>query len=85
MNTMCDLLEQANQKVATEASGKLAAVEQLRHADRLTTVGKLAAGIAHELGTPLNVVTGRAQLIARDRRANDEERQHAAIIIEQAR
>ena len=41
--------------------------EQLRHADRLKTVGSLASGIAHELGTPLNVVSGRASLIASGR------------------
>jgi len=40
------------------------ALEQMRHSDRLSTVGKLAAGIAHELGTPLSVVGGHAQMIA---------------------
>jgi two-component system NtrC family sensor kinase len=38
--------------------------ETIRHADRLGTIGTLAAGVAHELGTPLNVVSGRAGLIA---------------------
>ncbi len=39
---------------------------QLRHADRLTTVGKLASGVAHELGTPLHVIGGRAKGIANE-------------------
>ena len=52
----------AAQARATEA--RLEAVEQMRHADRLSTVGKLAAGIAHELGTPLSIVGGHAQMIA---------------------
>jgi signal transduction histidine kinase len=30
--------------------------EQLRHADRLATVGQLAAGVAHELNEPLGAV-----------------------------
>lgn len=42
---------------------KLKLEEQLRHADRLATVGQLAAGIAHELNEPLAHILGFAQLI----------------------
>lgn len=38
---------------------------QLRHADRLTTIGRLAAGIAHELNNPLGDILGFAQLAAK--------------------
>jgi len=36
--------------------------EQLLHADRLATIGELAAGVAHELNEPLGAVLGFAQL-----------------------
>jgi two-component system NtrC family sensor kinase len=36
---------------------------QLRHADRLATIGVLAAGVAHELNEPLVSVLGFAQLV----------------------
>ena len=36
--------------------------EQLRHADRLATIGELAAGVAHELNEPLSNILGFAQL-----------------------
>ncbi len=36
--------------------------EQIRHADRLATIGQLAAGVAHELNEPLANVLGFAQL-----------------------
>ncbi len=36
--------------------------EQLRHADRLATIGQLAAGVAHELNEPLTAVLGFSQL-----------------------
>jgi len=36
---------------------------QLVRAEKLVTVGVLSAGIAHEIGTPLAVVRGRAELL----------------------
>lgn len=68
----------------SEARARTEAQRALHHADRLRTVGVLAAGLAHELGTPLNVIGGRASLLAR--RTDDERVQaDAAIIAEQTR
>jgi signal transduction histidine kinase len=36
--------------------------DQLRHADRLATIGQLAAGVAHELNEPLGAILGFGQL-----------------------
>jgi signal transduction histidine kinase len=36
--------------------------EQLRHADRLATIGQFAAGVAHEINEPLGKILGFAQL-----------------------
>ncbi len=49
---------------AEEQKGRLE--EQLRHADRLATIGQLAAGVAHELNEPLANILGFAQLMARE-------------------
>jgi len=65
LNTMCEQIQEAWKKVRIETESRIAALEQLRHEDRLKTVGRLASGIAHELGTPLNVISGRAGMIAR--------------------
>jgi two-component system NtrC family sensor kinase len=57
MNSMCLRLVETRQALTAETEERLRAQDQLRHADRLATVGKLASGIAHELGTPLGVAS----------------------------
>jgi signal transduction histidine kinase len=63
LNSMCDQLRDARTTAELETRARLTAIEQLRHTDRLRTVGTLASGVAHELGTPLNVVMLRAGLL----------------------
>ncbi len=84
LNKMCASLDESQRKLREESAARIAALEQLRHADRLKTVGRLAAGIAHELGTPLNVVAGRAGLIGSGRLGAEEVAQSAAAIREEA-
>lgn len=82
MDAMCDQLEAA--QVASEAH--IAALDQLRHSDRIATLGRLASSVAHELGNPLNVIELRAQMIAAgDTATLDQARHSAVVIVEQAR
>lgn len=64
LNTMSQCLAEQQATIARKSQERVDAVQQLRHVDRLSTLGRMAAGIAHELGTPLSVVAGRAALIA---------------------
>ncbi len=57
MNTLCSQLLQTREALEREAEAR-------QHAERLSVAGKLASGLAHELGTPLNVITARAKRIA---------------------
>lgn len=84
MNAMSAELESSNDKLRRETKKRLDALEQLRHADRLTTVGKLASGLAHELGTPLNVVHGYGKLVQAREGVDEEVRHNAEIIVAQA-
>ncbi len=63
MNAMCRNLIDARINLIKENNAKMDILEQLRHTERLATVGRLSSGVAHELGTPLNVVLGRARSI----------------------
>ncbi len=84
INTMCEQIEITMKKLRTETKSRIAALEQLRHQDRLKTVGRLASGIAHELGTPLNVISGRAVMIAQGNDVSAQIRENATIIKEQS-
>lgn len=83
MNAMCEKLVEAREAIRLAARGRIEAQEQLRHADRLATVGKLASGIAHELGAPLQVISGRARMIFDGDLGRGEMSDNARIIHEQ--
>ena len=77
------LFDVVREHLEHETERRKAAIDQLRHADRLTTVGKLAAGIAHELGTPMGVISGRGSLIASGLSIGAEAQAAGSIIVEQ--
>lgn len=84
LNDMCEQLADQRQRIESETASRIATVEQLRHAERLNMVGRMAAGIAHEIGTPLNVVTGRAELIASGSLSPEANRESAQAIQSEA-
>jgi signal transduction histidine kinase len=83
LDDMCRQLATLQRRAADETEARINALEQLRHADRLGTVGKLASGVAHELGTPLNVVSARAAMIVRGESEGPEVIEDARVIVEQ--
>lgn len=57
---------------------------QLRYAEKLAAIGKLASVIAHEVGTPLNVISGRARILGRGLPDGDPRVADIAVIRDQA-
>ena len=55
--------------------------KNLARSERLAVAGQLAASLAHEIGTPLNSISGHVQLLAR-RKALDDVSQRRLQIIE---
>jgi signal transduction histidine kinase len=58
------------------------AQHQLRQTERLAELGTLASGMAHEIGTPMNVILGRAEHVMQ-RTTDERVRKGLAIIIAQ--
>lgn len=83
LDSMCDQLKAARAKLDEETSAKTSALEQLRHLDRLRTVGMLASSIGHELGTPMNVVLLHAQSLASLDTADASVREAGSVISRQ--
>jgi signal transduction histidine kinase len=70
-------------RVEAAMRAQLETLDELRHADRLATIGRLAAGMAHELGTPLGVVSARAKAIADGHVAGEAAQESARVVVDQ--
>jgi len=81
---LVEILNRLSAYVEGERLGRRSAIEQLRHAERLNVVGKLAAGVAHELGTPLNVVATTAELMASDGYDRELVHESCRVIVDQS-
>jgi signal transduction histidine kinase len=64
-NAMTNYLRDAREEEARANAARLALETRLRHSEKLATMGQMAAEIAHEVGTPLNVIGGRARSLAK--------------------
>ncbi len=64
-NAMTGSLREAREETERVAGARLGLEARLRQSEKLATIGQMAAEIAHELGTPLNVIGGRARAMAK--------------------
>jgi two-component system NtrC family sensor kinase len=84
MNAMTEQLRVSQEELSIEQSKRISLLEELHHTERLAAVGKIASEMAHELGTPLNVVSSRAKMIASRTLPQDATTENAQIVKEQA-
>lgn len=79
------LLDRLRAFVDEEHRRSGAVITQLRHAERLNVIGLMAAGVAHELGTPLNVITGNAEMMDSEHITPAKAHRASQTILQQAK
>ncbi len=82
-NAMVAALAEARQRIDQETEARLRLERGLQDIDKMVTIGQLSAGLAHEIGSPLQVLSARASALT-TRSADPETRRQAEILVEQA-
>lgn len=82
-NRMTEHLGTARQRLVEESERAIELERQLRRAAALTVMSKLASGIAHDVSTPLNVISARAEFALRALPVGHPSREDLEIILAQ--
>ena len=83
-NAMMTELADARGRLIAEGEAREALEANLQHADKLIALGQLSAGLAHEIGSPLQVLNGRANAIAGRTDIPGDVRRSAQILANQS-
>ncbi len=70
--------------VARDVTSIRALEREIRHSEKLALAGQLAAGMAHEMGTPLSIIMGNADFLLMDRTPDADGYEELEMIKEQA-
>ena len=83
INRMASNLESARTRIMREAEERVVLERRLRETEKMAEIGNLAAGLAHDIAAPLNVISGRAELLLKSESENPERRRNVGIIVRQ--
>lgn len=78
-----DEVEKRNQELVDSYNRLFGLREQLASAEQLASVGQTAANVAHQVGTPLNLISGYVQLLREELGPDSPHLARLAIIEEQ--
>jgi signal transduction histidine kinase len=80
-NEMADRLEGKRRALVREVEERLTLEDRLKKSEKFAALGRLTGGLAHELGSPLNVMAIRAEAIEAHAGVPSDVRAHATEIL----
>jgi signal transduction histidine kinase len=83
-NDMTFSLRESRAETERQNAARMRLEERLFQTEKMATIGQLAAEIAHEVGTPLNVIVGRSRAMAKKASDPQAVTKNAEIVAEQA-
>jgi len=86
MGVLCRAVDSMAEAVAERAELlKQATRQQIRRSEQLASVGRLAAGVAHEINNPLTGVLAFADLMREKENLDDQDREDLGVIIRETK
>lgn len=76
-------VDTATQELSHTNEALLKTQQHLARSERMAIVGQMAASLAHEIGTPLNAISGHLELLAGNKENDRESRRRIRIIRQQ--
>jgi two-component system sensor histidine kinase HydH len=77
-------LDESHRKLKEQTDILFQTEEQLRRADRLSALGELSAGMAHEIRNPLGAIKGAAEILKDDYTTEDAKYEFIRILIKES-
>lgn len=74
-------IDESHRKLKEQTDILFQTEEQLRRADRLTALGELSAGMAHEIRNPLGSIKGAVEILQDDYRPGDAKYEFIQILL----
>ncbi len=82
-NSMAEGLEQTRAAITREAEERVELERRLRESEKMAAIGSLATSLAHEIAAPLNVISGRAEMMLKRESDQEGRERQLRIIVQQ--
>ncbi len=85
INRMAERLQETRYSLLAETEERIELEDRVQEAERVASVGTMAAGVAHQIASPLNVIAGRSSRLLRRGVEDPETERNLTVIRKESR